>query len=42
MGATVIQLFGGGTRTQVPLEYPVPSEVRVTWTSVCRTSAALK
>lgn len=42
MGAIVIQLVSGETRTQVPLEYPVPAEVTVTWTSVYRTSAALK
>lgn len=34
MSATAIQLVSGGARTQAPLEYPVPSEVDVTWTSV--------
>ena len=33
VSATAIQLVSGGTRTQAPLEYSVPSEVNVTWTS---------
>lgn len=34
VSAAVIQPISGGTRTQAPLKFLVPSKVSITWTSV--------